>query len=144
MAEPSKPRTRAERIRDTRERLAHDRDAWVATAGADGPWMVPLSFHWEDPTLIMATEEGRTVSNLRRQPRVRLGLGGTRDVVMVHGEAELVPIDEFPAERIDAMRFDPRAWATIIVIVRPWRIQAWREANELHGRTIMRDGRWLS
>jgi hypothetical protein len=28
-------------------------------------------------------------------------------------------------------------------LVRPQRIQAWREANELPGRDLMRDGRWL-
>jgi hypothetical protein len=27
--------------------------------------------------------------------------------------------------------------------ITPRRIQAWREANELAGRTLMRDGRWL-
>jgi hypothetical protein len=28
-------------------------------------------------------------------------------------------------------------------LIRPRRIQAWREANELRGRDLMRDGRWL-
>ncbi|MEU4717843.1 hypothetical protein AB0F73_29890 [Micromonospora purpureochromogenes] len=28
-------------------------------------------------------------------------------------------------------------------LIRPRRIQAWREANELQGRVLMRDGRWL-
>jgi hypothetical protein len=31
----------------------------------------------------------------------------------------------------------------VFVIVRAERIQAWREANELDGRTLMRDGRWV-
>lgn len=27
---------------------------------------------------------------------------------------------------------------------RPQRLQAWREANELEGRDLMRDGHWLA
>jgi hypothetical protein len=26
----------------------------------------------------------------------------------------------------------------------PYRVQAWREVNELRGRTLMRDGQWLT
>jgi hypothetical protein len=29
------------------------------------------------------------------------------------------------------------------VVLRPDRIQAWRESNELAGRLLMRDGTWL-
>jgi hypothetical protein len=41
--------------------------------------------------------------------------------------------------------FDPRRLATpyLYFRVRPRRIQAWREANELDGRELMRDGEWL-
>ena len=41
--------------------------------------------------------------------------------------------------------FDPRLSAAAFLYFRvvPARIQAWREENELAGRTIMRDGRWL-
>jgi hypothetical protein len=28
-------------------------------------------------------------------------------------------------------------------VLRPERIQAWREADEIAGRTLMRDGAWL-
>jgi len=28
-------------------------------------------------------------------------------------------------------------------VLRPLRVQAWREANEIAGRTLMRDGAWL-
>jgi hypothetical protein len=30
----------------------------------------------------------------------------------------------------------------VYVVLRPERIQAWRERNELSGRTLMRAGRW--
>ena len=41
--------------------------------------------------------------------------------------------------------WDPRTEAGEHVWLRvaPTRIQAWREANELAGRTVMRNGTWL-
>jgi hypothetical protein len=30
------------------------------------------------------------------------------------------------------------------LVLRPRRIQAWREVNELPGRTLMRDGAWMT
>jgi hypothetical protein len=40
------PRSRAQRRRDTEDRLTQDKDVWVASASADGaPYLVPLSFH---------------------------------------------------------------------------------------------------
>jgi hypothetical protein len=43
------PSSRAQRRRDTEDRLTHDTDVWVVSASADGaPYLVPLSFDWED------------------------------------------------------------------------------------------------
>jgi hypothetical protein len=41
--------------------------------------------------------------------------------------------------------FDPRELTTPYLYFRisPRRLQAWREANELEGRDLMRDGRWV-
>jgi hypothetical protein len=41
--------------------------------------------------------------------------------------------------------FDPRDQPNAYVYfrIRPERVQAWREANELEGRTLMRAGSWL-
>ncbi len=41
--------------------------------------------------------------------------------------------------------FDPRRLDTVYRYFRitPRRVQAWREANELAGRDLMRDGEWL-
>lgn len=40
--------------------------------------------------------------------------------------------------------WEPRVSAGYLYLVlRPTRVQVWREANEIPGRTIMRDGRWL-
>jgi hypothetical protein len=62
---------------------------------------------------------------------------------------EVLPMDGLPRERGDRFAartgFDPRVLAAPYRWFRitPRRIQAWREANELAGRTLMRDGRWL-
>ncbi|TDD87310.1 pyridoxamine 5'-phosphate oxidase family protein [Actinomadura rubrisoli] len=145
------PRSRAERRRDTEHRLTHDIDVWVATASADGvPYLVPLSFDWDGEALLVATPaDSPTGRNLASGRIVRLALGGTRDVSMIEGEAEVLEIDALPRERGDRFvartGFDPRAPATPYRWFRisPRRVQAWREADELAGRELMRDGRWL-
>ena len=38
---------------------------------------------------------------------------------------------------------DRRPTAYVYVVLAPERIQAWREANEIAGRTLMRHGKWL-
>jgi hypothetical protein len=146
------PRSRVQRRRDTEHRLAHDIDAWVASASADGmPYLVPLSFDWDGEALLVATPaDSPTGRNLAAARAVRLGLGPTRDVSMIEGEVEVLEIGELPRERGDRFAartgFDPRELATPYRWFRitPRRIQAWREVNELPGRELMRDGRWLA
>ena len=145
------PRSRAERRRDTEHRLTYDVDVWVASASADGgPYLVPLSFDWDGETLLVATPTvsvtGRNVAATRT---VRLALGLTRDVSMIDGDVEVLEIDALPRPRGDRFAartgFDPRALTTPYRWFRisPRRIQAWREADELPGRELMRDGRWV-
>jgi Pyridoxamine 5'-phosphate oxidase len=146
------PRSRAERRRDTEHRLTHDIDVWVASASADGsPYLVPLSFDWDGVALLVATPtDSPTGRKLAATRTVRLGLGHTRGVSMIEGAVEVLEIDVLPHERGDRFAartgFDPRALATPYRWFRisPRRIQAWREENELSGRELMRDGRWLS
>jgi hypothetical protein len=146
------PRSRAQRRRDTEHRLMHDVDVWVASASADGaPYLVPLSFHWEDGALLMATPtDSPTGRNLATTGTVRLGLGETRDVTTIEGDVEVLEMDALSPEEGDrfAVRtgFDPRALTTSYrwFRVRPRRIQAWREVNEIPERDLMRDGRWLT
>jgi Pyridoxamine 5'-phosphate oxidase len=145
------PRSRARRRRDTEYRLTHDVDVWVASASVDGaPYLVPLSFDWDGEALLLATPTASpTGRNLAATGIVRLGLGRTRDVSMIEGEVEVLEIDALPRERGDrfAVRtgFDPRVLDTPYrwFRVRPRRVQAWREVNELPDRELMRDGRWL-
>jgi hypothetical protein len=111
---------------------------------------VPLSFDWDGEALLLATPaDSPTGRNLAATRTVRLGLGHTRDVSMIDGDVEVLEIDELPQQRGDQFAartgFDARALATRYLWFRisPRRIQAWREENELAGRELMREGRWL-
>jgi nitroimidazol reductase NimA-like FMN-containing flavoprotein (pyridoxamine 5'-phosphate oxidase superfamily) len=143
------PRNRKQRKEDTLARLDADVDLWVATAGAT-PYLIPLSFLWDGATLLISTPEASPTSrNLRASGRVRLGLGPTRDVVLIEGTVEAIPDDEIRPDIGDAFAartgFDPRELRTryLYFRIRPQRVQAWREVNELPGRDLMRDGQWL-
>ena len=147
----ARPRSHAQRRRDTEQRLTHDVDVWVATASADGaPYLVPLSFDWDGEALLLGTPaDSPTGRNLAESRLVRLGLGHTRDVSMIEGDVEVLEIDALSRERGDRFAartgFDPRKETTPYRWFRvcPRRIQAWREVDELADREVMRDGRWL-
>jgi hypothetical protein len=123
----------------------------VASASVDGaPFLVPLSFDWDGEALLLATlAASPTGRNLATTGRARVGLGETRDVTMIDGDVEMLEIDALPAEQAERFAarsgFDPRESATPFrwFRVRPRRIQAWREVDELPERELMRDGRWL-
>lgn len=145
------PRTPQQRKRDTLDRLESDVDAWVATADAEHgiPYLVPLSFLWDGSAIWVATPSGSpTGRNLRATGKLRLGIGPTRDLVLVEGTARPLMAGEVTNETGDAFaastHFDPRELDGYVFFrVEPQRIQAWREADELPGRDLMRDGRWL-
>jgi len=145
-------RTPRQRKQDTLSRLEHDIDAWVATAdGVSGtPYLIPLSFLWDGATLLFATPASSPTSrNLQATGLVRLGIGPTRDVILIEGTVDALAASELPNEVGDAFAaktgFDPRQLSTSYLYFRihPQRLQAWREANELEGRELMRDGLWL-
>jgi nitroimidazol reductase NimA-like FMN-containing flavoprotein (pyridoxamine 5'-phosphate oxidase superfamily) len=142
------PRSAEQRKSDTLTRLASDVDAWVATADAAGDvYLVPLSFLWDGAGLIVSTPpSSATGRNLSRGGRVRVGVGQLRDVTMIDGIAESVP-DERTKDAFAAKHgWDPREEAGDYAFFRivPDRVQAWREVDELPGRTLMRDGEWLA
>ena len=144
------PRGLEERLRDTRARLEGDVDVWVATPGSPGVHLIPLSYLWDGDAFLVSTPRASvTGRNLLADGHVRLGLGPTRDVVVVDGTAEPVDLADLAAGTGDAFAartgFDPRELDEPYqyFLIRPRRVQAWREANELRGRDLMRDGRWL-
>ena len=150
------PRDAAQRKADALAKLsAPAADIWVASASAAGDsaqaHLVPLSLAWVDERIVLALEaNSRTARNLPMGAVARLGLGPTRDVVMIDAQVErIVAAEDAPAEIGDAYAaqsdWDPRAAGVgyVYLVLTPRRIQAWREANELSGRTLMRDGVWL-
>jgi hypothetical protein len=146
-------RNRATRIADTLRHLENEIDCWVATADpATGmPYMIPLSHLWDGEVIWLATSIGSaTGRNLLASGAVRLGLGTVRDVVLIEGRAVAIPDSDIAPEIGDAFAtqcgFDPRLSDAPFNYFRvePIRIRAWNEEPELAGRTIMKDGRWLS
>ena len=134
---------------------AVEADVWVATASVDqavaSPYLVPLSLAWvEDRIVVALSGTSRTARNLTDHGVARLAVGLTRDVVMIDAKLDrsvLVGDDDGLVERYAAQAgWDPRTAGEgyLLLVLRPVRIQAWREENELAGRTLMRAGRWLS
>jgi Pyridoxamine 5'-phosphate oxidase len=152
MTESRQPpaRPRAQRRQDTLEKLRNEVDLWVSSADETGAaYLVPLSFYWDGSTITIATPRAsRTARNLVRAGWARVALGPTRDVVIVEGPVEAIPIGtdaSLEEAHAQAAGFDPRTEAEEYVYLRmtPDSIQAWREANELAGRQLMRRGIWL-
>jgi flavin reductase (DIM6/NTAB) family NADH-FMN oxidoreductase RutF len=146
------PRDLATRKADTLAMLATPAiDVWVATASADGAaYLVPVSLAWVDERIVVAVERSSTTArNLTASGSARLGVGPTRDVVMVDAVLERsvdVGADEELGERyVEQADWDPRrSTGYVFLVLRPVRVQAWREADEIAGRTLMRDGAWLA
>ncbi|MFC9930879.1 pyridoxamine 5'-phosphate oxidase family protein [Streptomyces sp. NPDC127190] len=144
-------RGRPERKRDTLARLASERDIWLATAHpAHGPHQVPLWFLWDGRAVWMCTgAASATARNVRAEPRVRLALPDSFDVVLLEGEAECFPDTEVPEEAADAFTgkfgWDPRTEDSPFLYIRvaPRTVRAWRGERELRGRVVLRDGVWL-
>jgi hypothetical protein len=148
------PRTLDQRTADTLALLAEPgADIWVATASANGDaHLVPLSYGWTGDRIVLSTDSSMvTARNLVNAGKARLGTGGTRDVVMIDAELDSVhPVGDVPEDVatsfVSQSDWDPRPQGDpfVFLVLRPVRIQAWREANELAGRTLMREGAWLS
>jgi hypothetical protein len=142
------PRTPAQRKQDALQRLEHDVDAWIATADARGgtPYLVPLSFLWHGGALLIATEAASLTSrNLHASGQARVGVGPTRDVIMIEGTAHATDVTAAVGDAFAVKTgFDPRRLTGYVYFrIEPRRLQAWREANELAGRELMRNGQWL-
>lgn len=125
-------------------------DVWVATASPSGaPHLVPLSLAWVDERAVIAVERRSvTARNLTASGVARLAVGPTRDVVMIEATLEDTvdagdgsPLGPAYVAQAD---WDPRlASGYVFLVLRPVRVQVWREADEIAGRTLMRDGTWL-
>ena len=144
------PRSTEQRRQDALYRLGHDVDAWVATTDTDtgAPRLTPLSFLWHDESLVLSTVTASpTGRNLAANPSVQVGIGLTRDVVLVQGTIEVLGAVPEPLGDAFAAKtgFDPRTLSDPYTYFRlhPRTIQVWREEDELAGRWVMRAGVWL-
>ena len=149
---PDTPPTRAtaQRRADVLALLEREEDLWVASASAGGEaWLVPLSYYWDGTCLTIASPvRSKTTRNLRRAGWARVAVGPTRDVVMIDAvledAVEVGVAGPLGAAYVTQADWDPRLSAGyVFLVLRPTRVQAWREANEIPGRTLMRDGTWL-
>jgi hypothetical protein len=152
----AEPRSGAERKADTLAKLHAQGDVWVASASVSGggsahAHLVPLSLAWIDERVVIALEsDSRTARNIVEQGLARLALGPTRDVVIIDAVLDrAVDLDAAPAPLADRYAaqsdWDPRTarGQFVFLVLRPDRIQAWREVDELAGRTLMRAGSWV-
>jgi hypothetical protein len=150
MAEKPPARSREQRKRDALRRLEQDVDAWVATADLDtgAPYLTPLSFLWNGSSLLLATAASSpTGRNLAATGTARIGIGETRDVLLVEGTVQPLEAADLAPGEGDAFAektgFDPRELPGHLYFrVSPGRLTAWREANELRDRDLITDGRW--
>ncbi|MGX6604901.1 pyridoxamine 5'-phosphate oxidase family protein [Micromonosporaceae bacterium Da 78-11] len=146
------PRTGEQRKADVLAKLsAPVADVWVATSDGAVPCLVPLTAGWSGGRIVLATsKKSPTARNLAAQGKARVALGTTRDVVLVDVTLEqTIPVGEaggVGAAYAAQNDWDPRTAGDsyVFLVLRPERIQAWREENEIPGRTVMRDGTWLS
>ncbi len=145
-------RTVEARKADVLGALEGQRDLWLATADTSGkPHLIAVSAWWDGTGLVVATRaDSRTAANLVVGSEVRLAAGTPADVIMIDANVvAVVPASE-GSELADgftvAVGWDPRTvgegWA--FYRLRPTRIQAYRGYDELEGRFVMRNSRWLA
>jgi len=132
--------------------LERQKDLWVATADRAGrPHLIAVSAWWDGSGLVIATAgTSRTARNLVANPTARLALGAPDDVVVIDarstGSRPVSDSDELAGGFAAAVGWDPRevgeGWA--FFRLEPARIQAYRGYDELEGRDVMGDSRWLA
>src|SRR3546814_501764 len=132
-------RTTEQRKADALAKLAEsDADLWVATASATGePYLVPLSYAWDGVDVILSTHSSTlTARNLEESGRARLGVGHTRDVVMIDAHVvDTVSISDAPSELVELYAtqtdWNPRGVEGYVYLrLRPERVQACRQSTE--------------
>ncbi|CAN5707321.1 hypothetical protein BH23CHL2_BH23CHL2_31720 [soil metagenome] len=141
----------ATRAYDARQMLEREVAAWVSSAGDDGlGYLVPLSYYWDGERMTFAAHpRSPTVVNLARAGWARVAIGRTRDVVIIEGSVDVFPVeghDGLAALHAEATGFDTRSETEPYCFIQltPETAQTWRNAAELPGRTVMRDGAWLA
>jgi hypothetical protein len=127
-------------------------DMWLATADLSGrPHLIAVSAWWDGSDVVVATRNvSRTAANLAAGASVKLAAGTPADVIMIDATlvetAQATKGSEVADGFSKAIGWDPRevgpGWA--FYRLRPTRIQAYRGYEELEGRDVMRNSRWLA
>lgn len=148
----SEKRTADARKADVLTALEGQGDMWLASADADGrPHLIAVSVWWDGNELVMATlATSRTAKNLSAGREARLAAGTPADAIVVHARVvEIQAAGEAPEVATGfakAMGWDPRqvgkGWE--FFRLRPSRIQAYRGYDDIEGRDVMRNSRWLA
>lgn len=121
---------------------------WLATADGGTPHAIGVSAWWRDGELVVTTlGTSRTARNLETNRRVVLMHGDPSDAVVIYSEvAGSTPAKEagdLAAGFKSAMGWEPESGWTYFRL-KPTRIQAFRGYDEIGGRDVMKEGRWLA
>lgn len=140
-----------ERKRDVLAVLERQGHMWLATAHDGMPHAIGVSAWWDGADLVVTTVgTSRTARNLSESRVASLVAGNPDDAVVI--KADLV--ESKPAADAEDLA---RAWKAVMgwdprevgegwhfFRLRPSRIQAFRGYDEIEGREVMRDGRWVA
>ena len=142
----------ATRKKDVMERLLRSGRFWLGTADKTGkPHVIAVFAWWHSDALVISTLTGsRTARNMERNPRVTLATGPFDDAIIIHAQMiESRAVDDAPdmAHGFNAaLGGEPsqigEGWT--FFRLRPTKIQAFRDFDELEGRDVMIDSRWLA
>jgi Pyridoxamine 5'-phosphate oxidase len=132
--------------------LEQQADVWLSTADQAGrPHLIPVSAWWDGTHLVIATVgASRTARNMKRNRGVRMAGGSPSDAITIDADVvdsrAVEDSTELAGGFAAAVGWDPRQVGKGWVFFRllPTRIQAYRGYDELEGRDVMRDSRWLA
>lgn len=131
------PRPLPDRRAAALEHLRSSGNLWFATASdGRGPHLIPVSYSWDGARLTTATfQNSRTLKNVRAQPKVRVAVGSTGDVLTIDATARIVPVTDIDPAAADgyaqAAGNDPRSVPGFTYIqLEPERMLVWRGPKE--------------
>jgi hypothetical protein len=112
------------------ERLAASRNYWIVTASADGePHAAPVWGAWVEGAVYFGTHpRSRKGRNLARDRRVVVHLESGDEVVILHGEAEIVDVGDAVLDAYET-KYGYRPPSTQLFQLRPRLALAWLEAD---------------
>jgi hypothetical protein len=142
----------ATRKKDVLDALAKNGRFWLGTADPTGkPHVIAVSAWWHSDALVMATlGTSRTARNMEMNPHVTLAGGAFNDAIVIHAQMiesrAVADAPELARGFKAAMGWEPsevsEGWS--FFTLRPIKIQAFREFEEIEGRDVMVRSRWLA